>query len=321
MRQSREVAERTRRGISPDAYRRWTMAALVALCGIVVTGAAVRLTGSGLGCSDWPTCEENRLIAPLEFHAMVEFVNRVFTGFVSVAVIGAVAGSLLRRPRRPDLTRWSLALVAGVVAQIVIGALVVLSELDYSMVALHFLVSMVLVWAAVVLHHRAGRPDDAAPPAPWPALVRAMVALAALLLVTGSVVTSAGPHAGDEEVERLPFDIGWTVRVHSVVVWTFLAVTVLDGLRSRRRGDAAALRDTSDLLAVAVAQGTVGYLQYFSDVPPLLVGLHVVGATLVWVLTVRLALRRGDATAAARAEQAVVDPVASLGGVGGGSGR
>ncbi|OWY59411.1 hypothetical protein B7486_74705, partial [cyanobacterium TDX16] len=99
---------------SPTAYRRITLAALLALCGIVVTGAAVRLTGSGLGCSDWPTCEDDRLVAPLEYHAMVEFVNRTITGFVSVAVILAVLGSLVRVPRRRDLTWWSLGLVAGV---------------------------------------------------------------------------------------------------------------------------------------------------------------------------------------------------------------
>src|ERR671929_88312 len=115
--------------ISPAGYRRITFLALVALGFIVVTGGAVRVTGSGLGCPDWPTCARGRVVAPLEYHAMIEFVNRTVTGAVSVAVALAVLGSLLRTPRRPDLTRWSLGLVAGVVAQILLGGLTVLLEL------------------------------------------------------------------------------------------------------------------------------------------------------------------------------------------------
>jgi cytochrome c oxidase assembly protein subunit 15 len=140
--------------LSPRAYQRITIVALVALVFIIVTGAAVRLTGSGLGCSDWPTCEENSLVAPLEYHAMIEFVNRLITGLVSAAVIVAVLGSLIRQPRRRDLTWWALGLVAGVIGQIVLGGLTVLFELRPPFVIAHFVLSMVLVWNAVVLHQR-----------------------------------------------------------------------------------------------------------------------------------------------------------------------
>ena len=284
-------------GVSSSTYRRVAIFALVALCLIVVTGAAVRLTGSGLGCSDWPTCEEDKFVAPLELEPMVEWVNRMITGLVSLAVIFAVLGSLVRRPRRHDLTRWSLALVAGVFAQIIIGAVVTLSDLKYSVVALHFLVSMGLVWAATVLVELAGRPDgpDGTPPAPrpWSTHARWSVGLAMAILVTGPVVTSAGPHAGDPDVDRLPVDIGWSVRVHSIVVWVFLGSVVLWTIAAHRRGDRVEFRRLSDLLVAAVVQGGIGYAQYFADVPALLVGLHVAGATLVWVLTVRAALASG----------------------------
>src|SRR3712207_5852082 len=115
--------------LSPPAYRRITLAATLLLAFIIVTGGAVRLTGSGLGCPDWPTCAEDRVVAPWEYHAMIEFANRTVTGLVSAAVIVAVLGSLLRVPRRRDLVWLSLGLVAGVVGQIVLGGLTVLFEL------------------------------------------------------------------------------------------------------------------------------------------------------------------------------------------------
>ncbi|HVF15087.1 MAG TPA: COX15/CtaA family protein [Acidimicrobiales bacterium] len=151
--------------LSPAAYQRVTLVALVALAFIVVSGAAVRLTGSGLGCPDWPTCADGRVVAPLEFHPMVEFVNRAVTGLVSLGVILAVLGSLRRQPRRRDLTRLSLGLVAGVIGQIILGRFTVTFELRPGFVMAHFLLSMVLLANAVVLHHHAGRPPGPTRPA------------------------------------------------------------------------------------------------------------------------------------------------------------
>jgi cytochrome c oxidase assembly protein subunit 15 len=277
--------------LTPDGYRRITFAALLSLCGIIVTGAAVRLTGSGLGCTDWPACDHNRLVAPLQLHPMIEQLNRYLTGIVSIAVILAVLGSMVRVPRRADLTRWSWLLVAGVVAQIIIGAVVTKSDLAYSVVAVHFLVSMALVWAATVLNHRAARPDDEpVGRRRWPAPTRLLVAAATLVLLTGPIVTSAGPHAGDRHVKRLPVDLTWAARVHSGTVWLFLGVLVWFALGVRRGGDAAAMRRVTDLLTAAIVQGAIGYIQYFTGVPPLLVGVHVAGATLVWVLVLRIGL-------------------------------
>lgn len=282
--------------LSPDAYRRVTLFALLSLAAIVVTGAAVRLTGSGLGCSDWPTCEQGQL-APAEMSdapAMIEFVNRTITGLVSVAAAVAVLGSLVRTPRRRDLTLLSWGLVGGVVAQILIGAMVVLLHLSPKTVIAHFLVSMVIVWNAVVLHDRAGRPDGAAVPVVpdrVASLGRALFVAAAVVVATGTVVTANGPHAGDEQAERWTLGIEAAARVHGTSVVVFLAL-VLVALRWVRvaGAPAPAQRAASVLLAVVVAQAAVGYTQYLTGVPALLVGVHVVGALAVWVSTIRFNL-------------------------------
>jgi heme a synthase len=280
--------------VSPPAYRRITLFALVALCFIVVTGAAVRLTGSGLGCPDWPTCAENRVVAPWEYHAMVEFVNRTITGLVSVAVMLAVLGSLVRVPRRKDLLWLSLGLVGGVIGQIVLGGLTVIFELKPGFVMAHFLVSMVLIANAVVLHHRAGRPPGPTRPAVGRDLMglgRLGVASAGLAIFLGTIVTSSGPHGGDEHAERLPFLLPDVTRLHGIAVMLFLAVALVTLLRLRKAGvDATIIRRSEILLAVIVAQAALGYVQYFTGVPALLVGFHVAGATAVWVAVLRLHL-------------------------------
>lgn len=283
--------------VSPAAYRRVTLIALVALTFIIVSGAAVRLTGSGLGCPDWPTCADNRVVAPLEYHAMVEFVNRTVTGLVSVAVILAVLGSLRRTPRRRDLTWLSVGLVAGVVGQIVLGGLTVLFELRPGFVMAHFLLSMVILADAVVLHDRAGRPDDAARPRPVVAdgdvrrLGSLAVVAAGLVLFLGTVVTSSGPHGGDENAERLQFALPEVARFHGASVILFLGLVLVTLWRLRSSAAAAAvLRRGEVVLAVAVAQAALGYLQYFNGVPALLVGFHVAGAAAVWVATLRFRL-------------------------------
>ncbi len=282
--------------LSPVAYRRITLFALVALAFIVVTGAGVRLTGSGLGCTDWPTCEEGRLtpVDATDVHAMVEFVNRTITGLVSVAVILAVLGSLLRRPRRRDLTRWSLGLVAGVVGQIVLGGLTVLFELAPPFVMGHFILSMVLLWNAVVLHHRAGRPDGRSRPVVGPDLVglgRLLLGAAALVVLTGTVVTAAGPHAGDASARRLDVAVSTVARIHGTSVVLLLGLTLCAlWVASRSRASATVHDALRCLLAVLLAQGAVGYTQYFTGVPAVLVGVHILGAVSVWVAVVRVGL-------------------------------
>jgi len=278
--------------LSPRAYRWLAIAALVSLGIIVVTGGAVRLTGSGLGCSDWPNCEPGRL-APhdaSDANAMIEYLNRLFTGVVSVAVALAVLGSLVRRPKRRDLTWLSLGLVAGVVGQIVLGGLTVIFELRPEFVIGHFLLSMILIANATVLVWRAREPD--APTAVWRAssrtrvLSRWVVVAAAAVVIAGTVVTGAGPHGGDENVQRLSIAVETATRIHGITAMVFIAVTAVLALRAHRQGERPVVQSVTWLLAVAVAQAGVGYVQYFTGVPVLLVGIHILGATLVWIAAI-----------------------------------
>lgn len=286
--------------MSPAKFRKITGTALVALVFIVITGVSVRLTASGLGCSDWPTCEEDQLVADFEIHAMIEFINRVITGLVSIAVMAAVMGSLFRQPRRQDLTRLSLGLVLGVIGQIVLGAFVVLSHLNPWLVLGHFSLSMVLVANAVILHARAGYEpvapsrDTVAPsqnPVPtnrpdrwyrWPITVLTVAAI-----FMGTLVTGSGPHSGSRDgefIERLPFNIPDIARVHGGTV-AALVITVMATLFHLHRTSAPAAEQWRGRLVLVslLIQASIGYIQYFTGVPVVLVGIHVAGATFIWI--------------------------------------
>lgn len=284
--------------LSPTAYRRITLLALALLGIIVVTGAGVRLTGSGLGCSTWPSCEPDSFVPHAEsgIHGTIESTNRYFTGLVSVAVVLAVAGSFFRVPRRRDLTIWSWTLVAGVVGQVVLGGLTVLFELSPPFVMGHFLLSAVLVACAVVLHHRADEPDEGdRRPVATPEvrlLARLLVVAASVVLVTGTVVTGTGPHGGDEDVARLDLFLPDVVRIHGIAVWLLLAATLWT-LRLVRRGGASPTveRALRALVVVEVAQGALGYVQYLAGVPVGLVAAHIVGSMLVLGTAVTVLLR------------------------------
>ena len=282
--------------IAPATYRTITVVVLIAVGAIIVSGAAVRLTGSGMGCPTWPTCEDGSLVprGATGEHGWIEFVNRTFTGAVSVAVAAAVLASRRRQPRRADLARWSWGLVAGVFAQALLGGLVVVLHVAPIAVAGHYLLSAVLVWNAVVLHHKASEPEGLRRPRATPALRQwstALVALGGLVLVTGTFVTGSGPHSGDDAADRLPFAVTTVARIHSGTVWAFLVVTVLV-LRRAQRGDAdpATIGRGNVLVGLVLAQGLLGYVQYAAGVPEILVGAHVLGSVLVWVAALRFHL-------------------------------
>ncbi len=297
---------RLRLRLSPLTFRRITLFAAWALGFIIVTGGAVRVTGSGLGCPDWPTCTAHSVVAPWQYHKMVEFGNRVVTGAVSLAVIAAVLGSHYRTPRRRDLVWLSWGLVAGLIGQIVLGGEAVKHELAPPFVMGHFLLSIVLLWDAVVLHHRAGLADGPSSSRGWAEVRRPAVALvsreqvimtrllvvaAGIVVVLGTVVTSSGPHGGDPKAPRLQFSLHDVARLHSSAVWLFLALTAVTlWTLQRDRSPASVMRRGELLLVVIVAQGTVGYVQYFTGVPAGLVVLHIALATLLWAVTVRFAL-------------------------------
>jgi cytochrome c oxidase assembly protein subunit 15 len=297
--------------LSPVAFRRLTLIAALALAGIIVTGGTVRLTGSGLGCSDWPACEPGRPVAPLEYHALVEFVNRLVTGLVSISVILAVLGSLVRRPRRADLVWLSLGLVAGVLGQIILGGLTVLFELRPELVMSHFLLSMVILADAVVLYHRAGLPDGGPTRSRTGPVVRVMgwvlVLSASVVLFTGTIVTAAGPHGGDEEVQRLAVYLPTAARIHGVSAMVLVALILITfAAVTRDRSPTTVQRRLGVLLVVVVAQAAIGYIQYFNEIPPRVVAVHIVGATAVWTATLwfLLGLRAASASEEASAEPA-----------------
>jgi cytochrome c oxidase assembly protein subunit 15 len=274
---------------------RLCLAALVANMAIVLTGALVRLTGSGLGCPTWPRCTGSSYENTPAYgvHGVIEFGNRLLT-FVLVAVVATcVLATLSQRPRRRDLAALSWVLLGGIFAQAVLGGITVRTHLNPWTVAAHFLLSMALVAAAATL--RAGsRPVGEAvrPVAPWLGrTVRSTAAVTAAVLVLGTVVTGSGPHAGDRSAARTGFDPAAVSHLHAAAVLLLLGLTItaVVGLRVSR-APARVRRAAAVLLGLEVAQGFVGYLQYFTGVPVALVAVHVAGACLVWLAAVSLVL-------------------------------
>lgn len=291
----------------PLTVRRLALVALVFQALIVVSGAAVRLTEAGLGCEDWPRCTEDRLVPEWELHGWIEFGNRLISLVVSLSTIAVLVAAYRRAPRRQDLVDLAWLLVAGTLAQIVLGGITVLLDLNPVAVSGHFLVSMALLYVAFKLWRRA---DPAGPARARPVadettrwLLRAQLPLASIVLVTGTIVTGSGPNSGDSRADRLGFELTAVARIHSVTVWLLLACLVgLAATLVRRptEADPGADRRTETapivrlLLLLAVAQGAVGYTQFASGVPPALVEVHVAGAVAVWLASVALHQRAFD---------------------------
>jgi cytochrome c oxidase assembly protein subunit 15 len=281
---------------SPTVLRRTFLGALVMNVVIVVTGGAVRLTASGLGCPTFPRCTDTSLVVTREMgaHGVIEFGNRMLT-FVLTAAVGAAVVVAWRAGRR-DLRGRALLLTGGIVAQALLGGVTVLTGLNPVTVMAHFLLSMLLIAVAVDAYERAAPPpaDPAAPVIRRELLVGTWVLTSAvgLVLFLGTVVTGTGPHSGDKKAaDRLPFDLETVSQLHADVVFLVLGLTVglLVAARASRAPDLVRRR-LAVLLGVVLAQGVVGYAQYVTDLPVFLVGVHVLGASLVWVATVRVVL-------------------------------
>ncbi len=268
---------------------------------IVFTGALVRLTGSGLGCADWPRCSESKFVDVSSGHTAIEQINRLFTGVVSAAVIGAVLAAYRRVDRDRTLVRWAWTLVLGVLGQILLGGLVVLTGLNPYANMGHFLLSMVLVTCGFVVW-RVSQQNDGRPVWRWShepsQSVRRLVALFLLLavatMVAGTVVTATGPHAGDEEAVRFGFELRSVVRLHSLLVIALLACTVWLYLRVMKGGIASMVEPLRNFVVVASAQAVVGYAQYFSGVPVFLVTLHIAGIIAFWLSVCNIAVVRQE---------------------------
>ncbi|MER6914879.1 COX15/CtaA family protein [Streptomyces sp. NPDC000594] len=293
--------------------RRAALSAVVMAVVIIVTGGAVRLTGSGLGCDTWPKCTDDSLFATPEqgLHGAIEFGNRLLTYVLCAAVGWAIIAARAEKPRRRSLTRLGWAQFWIVMANAVLGGITVWAGLNPWTVAGHFLLANVLLTVAVLTWHRTGEGDGAPRPRvarPVGRLGWAIVAVSGVLITLGTAVTGAGKHAGDSsDVPRMPWDWADAAHLHAAAAWVLcaLAVAMWLVLRAAAAPDDVRAR-CRELLIVLLAQGGIGYLQYFTGVPEILVGVHMLGSALMWVAVVRLqlSLRERPATAAPVAEPA-----------------
>ena len=284
--------------ISPRRYHQVAAAALILLTLIVFSGAAVRLTGSGLGCSGWPACEEGQVVAPLQTHAVIEFTNRAFSGIVALGTIAAGFLAFFRVPPRRDLKILGVLLPLGVVAQAVLGGLSVIYDLKPGFVMGHYSLSLVLLIAAWALYWRskpgfeAGEIEPGAPDRLTMWATRLLLPLGALMVVAATAATAAGPHAGGagtgDLVERLYVKgsdtLSWAVGNHTTIGIVFgLAALAALGIAWYRHASRGLMRALITVVVLLGVQGLVGAIQYQAQLPSELVWVHVCLATVTWV--------------------------------------
>ncbi|MGH3765496.1 MAG: COX15/CtaA family protein [Pseudonocardiaceae bacterium] len=273
------------------------VAAVITQAGIAVTGSVVRVTSSGLGCPTWPQCFPGSLVPQphpdvAALHQWIEFGNRLLTSLVGLVGLACLVVALLVRPRRRRLILLAATMPAGVVVQAVLGGITVLTGLTWWTVAGHFLVSMLLVWLAVLLV-AAFAEGDAPPrwrlPGPLRGLLCAATAVLVMLLIAGTLVTAAGPHAGSVATPRLGVSVPALAQLHADLLVAFLGLLAGLGFALRATGvPGHTWRRYVVLVCVVLAQGTLGLVQYLTGVPEALVSLHVLGAASVVVATAAL---------------------------------
>jgi heme a synthase len=277
------------------------LAGLVANIGIVVTGGAVRLTGSGLGCPTWPKCTSGSLIVTrtMGVHGAIEFGNRMIAFVVAfLAIAGVVFAWFDRRDgqargrgdaRASKRLRWAVWTALSIPAQAAWGGLTVLTDLNPWIVGLHFMVSIGVLWGAFGFWRST---VDSAPRDPVPGQLRVLtggiIAVAVGVLVIGTMVTGSGPHAGDASAKRNGLDPLQISQVHADLVFLMFGLAAAAWLALRAVRAPHAARAALALLVVMAAQGLIGFVQYFTHLPEILVGAHMLGATLVWVFVLRV---------------------------------
>ena len=277
--------------LSAHRFRQLAIVTTAGLCLLVVAGGVVRLTGSGLGCDDWPNCNAESFVDVSTGHAAIEQLNRLLSGFIGIPTLAMAIGSFRVRPRRDGLVWPSLGVLFTVLGNGVVGGIAVRTDLHPALVQSHFLLAMASIAFALIAVRRSGPPAERPEP-PVGSSLRVSAWLIAVLtaaaLVTGTVVTGTGPHAGDEDVRRWGFEIATVARIHSITVLLAIGAGLVFAMLLRSDPELRQ-RHSSELstwMFVAVVQGGIGYLQYFSGVPELLVGAHLAGATALWVATV-----------------------------------
>lgn len=276
--------------VSAALLRRLALASIIANVGIVVTGGAVRLTASGLGCPTWPRCTDDSYVTTSEMgvHGVIEFGNRLLTFAVGVIALAVLVAVLLHRPRRRELIPLAVAVLFGIPAQAVVGGITVLTNLNPWVVGLHFLASMAVIAVAYALWRRIKDPDGpVAPtvPAPLRTLAWITTAASASVLVVGTWVTGSGPHAGDHGAARNGLDPAAISQVHADGVFLLIGLSVALYFAFRAVGAARAARAAAVLIAVELGQGVIGFVQYFTHLPAVLVGAHMLGSCLVLLAT------------------------------------
>ncbi|MFC7865584.1 heme A synthase [Streptomyces murinus] len=289
----------------PGTVQRAALIALVMSVVIVVTGGAVRLTSSGLGCPTWPECTDGSLTPTqaLSYHSAIEFGNRMLTYVLCAAVGWAIIAARSQKPYRRGLTRLGWAQFWLVMGNAVLGGIVVLVGLNPYTVAAHFLLATALTTVAVMMWQRTREGDAAPRPLVGKAVVQLvwfLVVAAVLLIAVGTVVTGAGPHAGDSsDVQRIPIDWETVAKLHAVLAWIVVTLTfALWFILKAVDAPHGPLARTRELFLILLSQGAVGYIQYFTHLPEVLVGVHMLGSCLVWVgvLRVLLSLRERPET-------------------------
>ena len=274
------------RPVSGILLRRLALASIISNVAIVVTGGAVRLTASGLGCPTWPRCTDDSYVTTPEMgvYGVIEFSNRMLTFAVGLIALATLLAVLLHRPRRPGLLALAVAVFLGIPAQAVVGGITVLTNLNPWVVGLHFLASMAVIAAAYALWRRIGDPDGptvAVVPAPLRALARITTGVTVAVLVIGTWVTGSGPHAGDHGAARNGLDPETISQVHADGVFLLIGLSVALIFAFRAVGAQRATRAAIVLVAVELGQGLIGFVQYFTHVPAILVGTHMLGSCLV----------------------------------------
>ncbi len=280
---------------SRSLLQRLALATLIGNIGIVMTGGAVRLTGSGLGCPTWPRCTDESFVVhgAMGVHGYIEFGNRLLTLVLAAIAIATWVAAMRLRPARSSLRRLATVLAVGIPAQALLGGITVLTDLNPYVVAIHLLLSLAMIGVAVLFLRRINEADQ--PPRPTVpgavvVLTRVMFGVTWAVLYVGTVVTGSGPHAGDADSPRTGLRPAVVSQLHADLVFLLVGLTVgvlvaflVVGAPER------AVRAVRWLLTVELAQGLVGFVQYFTDLPVVLVALHLLGAALVsacatWVL-------------------------------------
>jgi cytochrome c oxidase assembly protein subunit 15 len=280
--------------LSSGGFRRLTTVNLVLLVAIIVSGAVVRLTNSGLGCRDWPNCSADQFVNVSTHHAAIEQLNRIFSGAIGLPIALALIGAYQLRPRRRDLVRLAWILFGLFWCEAILGGISVQVKLAWFSVMSHFLLALALVGVALRIRQRAYEGDGQRRPVVTP-LARKGVGIVYLwtiaAVIAGTFVTAAGPHGGDREARRLTWSIVDVVRVHGALVDVLVVLALITAwLLARSQAPRPVLATASFALAAMVAQGVLGYVQYFEAIPPVLVGFHVFGAVLVFAAVQQLEL-------------------------------